>query len=102
MRVNGDIDGRTRIGIELLNRFSQSGRLFFYTKRGLAENRRFRVELLERVLSQIGEITCLDGARISLAGFIDNPRIRSVYAAATNLRPKLAPFSPDSKTISPL
>jgi radical SAM superfamily enzyme YgiQ (UPF0313 family) len=60
------LDGRARIGFELLRRLIQTRRLFFQTSSGPLENRRFRPELFFRVLAQAGEIGCQNGATITL------------------------------------
>ena len=44
--------GRTEIGFELLRNLAESGRMYFWTKRGLIENRRFRADVFRRVISQ--------------------------------------------------
>jgi len=59
-------DSRTQIGMELLRRLCQTQRFYFWTSRGVVENRRFKVELFERVLTQAGEIACQNGAAISV------------------------------------
>ena len=59
-------DSRTQIGIELLRRLYQTKRLDFWTTHGRVENRRFKVELFERVLAQAGEIACQNGATITI------------------------------------
>jgi radical SAM superfamily enzyme YgiQ (UPF0313 family) len=58
--------GRTEIGFELLRNLAASGRMYFWTKRGLVENRRFRTEVFRRVISQAGTITCQNGKMINL------------------------------------
>ena len=62
-------DPRTRIGFELLKTFAETNRLYFSTKRGLIENRKFKPELLLRVLSEAGEIACQSGKTISIGRF---------------------------------
>jgi radical SAM superfamily enzyme YgiQ (UPF0313 family) len=59
-------DSRTQIGMELLARLRQTGRLYFWTHRGPVKNHRFKTALFEKVLEQAGEIGCQNGARISL------------------------------------
>jgi hypothetical protein len=61
-------DPRTQIGIELLDRLRQSDRLYFWSSKGLVENRNFRPNLFWRVLAQAGEIRCLNGATITYEG----------------------------------
>jgi radical SAM superfamily enzyme YgiQ (UPF0313 family) len=60
---------RTRVGFELLNAFAETNRLYFSTKQGLIENRKFKPELLLRVLSGAGEIACQNGTQISVEKF---------------------------------
>jgi hypothetical protein len=55
---------RTEIGFELLRKFAESGRMYLWTRRGLIENKRFRVELFRRVLAQAGTVTCQNGKSI--------------------------------------
>jgi radical SAM superfamily enzyme YgiQ (UPF0313 family) len=59
-------DNRTRIGFELLKLLRETNRLYFWTKRGLVENRKFRPEIFFRVLGQAGEIGCQNGRRITV------------------------------------
>jgi radical SAM superfamily enzyme YgiQ (UPF0313 family) len=59
-------DSRTQIGMELLARLRQTGRLYFWTRDGPVENRRFKAALFERVVEQAGEIGCQNGTTISL------------------------------------
>ena len=61
---------RIEIGFELLREFTESGRMYFWTKHGLIENKRFRTELFRRVLSQAQIITCQNGRSIGL-NFVD-------------------------------
>jgi hypothetical protein len=62
---------RIEIGFELLREFTESGRMYFWTKHGLIENKRFRTELFRRVLSQAQIITCQNGRSIGL-NFVDS------------------------------
>ncbi|MBI4526320.1 MAG: B12-binding domain-containing radical SAM protein [Deltaproteobacteria bacterium] len=62
-------DERTRIGLELLKTLGESERLFFWTKKGLVENKKFKPELFLRVLLGAGEITCQDGNKIFVGEF---------------------------------
>ncbi len=59
-------DPRTQIGFDLLKQLSETGRWYFSTAQGLVENRKFRGELLARVLAEIGTIRCQNGATISV------------------------------------
>jgi radical SAM superfamily enzyme YgiQ (UPF0313 family) len=63
---------RTEIGLELLRTLAESGRMYFWTKRGLVENRRFRTELFRRVISQARNITCQNGKSISVLDYVDS------------------------------
>jgi len=57
---------RTRIGFDLLQQLCETGRLSFSTAQGLVENRKFRTDLLARVLREIGAIRGQHGATISV------------------------------------
>jgi radical SAM superfamily enzyme YgiQ (UPF0313 family) len=59
-------DPRTQIGVELLARLCKTDRLYFWSRRGLVENRRFRTELFRRTFLQAGEIGCQNGAKLSV------------------------------------
>jgi radical SAM superfamily enzyme YgiQ (UPF0313 family) len=63
------LDGRARIGLELLRRLVQTRCLFFETSNGLLENNKFRAELFFHVLAQAGEIGCQNGAKLSVGNF---------------------------------
>ena len=58
-------DPRTQIGVELIKRLLETGRLFFWAP-GLIENRRFKTAVFARVISQSGEIVCQNGQKISV------------------------------------
>lgn len=62
-------DDRTRIGFELLKRLGESHCLYFWTKRGLIENKKFKSGLFFRVLAEAGEIGCRNGSKIAVDGF---------------------------------
>jgi radical SAM superfamily enzyme YgiQ (UPF0313 family) len=64
--------GRTEIGFELLRNLAESGRMYFWTKRGLVENRRFRADVFRLVISQAGTVTCQNGKSISVLGYVDS------------------------------
>jgi radical SAM superfamily enzyme YgiQ (UPF0313 family) len=59
-------DPRTQIGMELLARLCKTDRLYFWSRQGLVENRRFKPELFRRTLQQAGEIGCQNGAKLSV------------------------------------
>jgi radical SAM superfamily enzyme YgiQ (UPF0313 family) len=61
---------RGEIGFELLRKLAESGRMYFWTKQGLVENRRFRAELFRRVISQAGTITCQNGKSINVCNWL--------------------------------
>jgi radical SAM superfamily enzyme YgiQ (UPF0313 family) len=63
---------RTEIGLELLRTLAESGRLYFWTKRGLVENRRFRADVFRRVISQAATVTCQNGKSISVLDYVDS------------------------------
>lgn len=62
-------DSRTKIGLDLLGRLAETGRLYFSTGQGLVENEKFRADLFFRVLREAGEIGCQSGAKISVGDF---------------------------------
>jgi radical SAM superfamily enzyme YgiQ (UPF0313 family) len=62
-------DQKTRIGFELLKVFAETNRLYFWTKQGLIQNRKFKSELLLRVFYEAGEIACQNGQRIAVGDF---------------------------------
>ena len=60
---------RARIGIELIRRLADTARLYFWTRRGLIENHKFKTDIFQRVLLQAGVITCRDGREITVGAF---------------------------------
>ncbi len=62
-------DKRRQIGFELLKRMAETGRLYFWTKNGQIENKKFKTEVFLRVLSEAGEITCRNGNSIAVGEF---------------------------------
>jgi len=66
-------DQRTAVGFTVLKLLRETGHLNFWTHEGLRENKRFRPELLFRVLAQAGEIGCLNGQRIMVDGNVNVP-----------------------------
>jgi len=76
---------RTGLGMNLLKRLTETGRLSFSTRDGLRENQRFRPELFFRVFAQAGTIGCLNGESIVTgrnANFQEESAARSVPSAA--------------------
>ena len=63
-------DDRTRIGFELLRLLRETNRLFFWTKKGLRENTKFKSEIFFRVLQQAGVIGGQKGQRIVVGEFL--------------------------------
>ncbi len=59
-------DPRAAVGIAVLNQLVQTGRLSFWTQRGLHENKHFDGALFFWVLSQAETITCQNGQRIDV------------------------------------
>jgi radical SAM superfamily enzyme YgiQ (UPF0313 family) len=75
-------DHRTRIGFDLLKRLAESRRLYFWTKKGLVENKKFKTELFLRVLLEAGEINCQNGRQIAVREFarsVDHPSRRVFF-----------------------
>ena len=62
-------DDQTRIGFELLRLLRETNRLFFWTKKGLRENTKFKSEIFFRVLQQTGVIGGQKGQRIVVGEF---------------------------------
>ena len=62
-------DERTHMGFEILKLLRQTNRLYFWTRKGLVENRKFRTDLCLHVLSETGEITCLNGKKATVGAF---------------------------------
>lgn len=60
---------RTHIGIELLRLLRETHRLYFWTTKGLRENKKFKPEIFFRVLGQAEKIGCQNGQRIVVGGF---------------------------------
>ncbi len=63
-------DKRLQIGFELLRILAETRRLYFWTKSGLIENKKFRTEIFLRVLAEAGEIACQNGRRIGAGDFV--------------------------------
>jgi radical SAM superfamily enzyme YgiQ (UPF0313 family) len=75
---------RIETGFELLRKLAESGRMYFWTRRGLVENKRFRTELFRRVVARAGTVSCQNGKSIgslsylvSFAGIRTLPRSQS-------------------------
>ena len=65
-------DQRTSIGCDLLQTFVETNRLYFWTKAGLIENRKFNPKVFSRVLSEAGEIGCQNGQRTGVREFVSS------------------------------
>lgn len=59
-------DTRTEAGFELLQRFAETQRLYFWSKQGLVENRYFNGALFLRVIAETKLITGKNGASIHI------------------------------------
>jgi radical SAM superfamily enzyme YgiQ (UPF0313 family) len=75
---------RIETGFELLRKLAESGRMYFWTRRGLVENKRFRTELFRRVVARAATVSCQNGKSIgslsylvSFAGIRTLPRSQS-------------------------
>ena len=69
---------RTEIGFDLLRKFAESGRMYFSTRRGNVENKRFRAEVFRRVIAQAASVTCQNGKSIgSLAYLVSSKKAPS-------------------------
>ena len=62
-------DDRRRIGFELLRLLRETNRLYFWTTKGLRENKKFKAEIFFRVLHEAGVIGCQNGQRIAVGDF---------------------------------
>jgi radical SAM superfamily enzyme YgiQ (UPF0313 family) len=62
-------DNRTCIGFDLLRLLRETNRLYFWTTKGLLENKKFEPEVFFRVLQQAGVIGCQNGQRIVVGEF---------------------------------
>ena len=62
-------DNRTCIGFDLLRLLRETNRLYFWTTKGLLENKKFEPEVFFRVLQQAGVIRCQNGQRIVVRDF---------------------------------
>jgi radical SAM superfamily enzyme YgiQ (UPF0313 family) len=76
---------RTEIGLELLRQFTASGRMYFWTRRGLVENKRFRTEVFRRVISQAKIVTCQDGKSIGSLSYLASSE-ETPYASNCSVR----------------
>jgi radical SAM superfamily enzyme YgiQ (UPF0313 family) len=74
---------RTRVGFQLLKACAETKRLYFSTKHGLVENKKFKPQLLMRVLSEAGEIGCQNGKTISVGKFASCRKDAQSVAAAS-------------------
>ncbi len=78
-------DQRTSIGFELLNCLRETSRLYFWTKQGLVENRKFQTELFLRVLRIAGAITSLSGGKILVGEFACSPAFEATRGFEFNV-----------------
>jgi radical SAM superfamily enzyme YgiQ (UPF0313 family) len=65
---------RTRMGFEVLKHLAARQHLYYFTKTGLLENKRFDGRILAAVFSNAGWIGCQNGSRIVVSrfpGFLD-------------------------------
>jgi hypothetical protein len=62
-------DYRTAIGFELLRRLAENRHFYFWNKKGLIENKKFKTDLFLRVLSEAGVISCQNGKQIAVGEF---------------------------------
>jgi radical SAM superfamily enzyme YgiQ (UPF0313 family) len=62
-------DDRTHIGLELLRLLRETKRLYFWTTKGLRENKKFEPEVFFRVLREAGSVGCLNSQRIVVGEF---------------------------------
>jgi len=60
---------RDQIGVDLLHRLRETGRLYFASPQGTVENRKFRAELFARMLKEANGISSLSGGKIFTGDF---------------------------------
>ena len=84
---------RLRMGSILLQRLAETGVLAFWTRQGLVRNDKFQAELFWRVLRDIGQITCQNGATIAVDGFV------GPHASRSTAMPCLVPLSEPVKEL---
>jgi radical SAM superfamily enzyme YgiQ (UPF0313 family) len=94
-------DLRTRIGFELLKQLALTGRLHARIKRGLVENKKFNVGLLERVFKQAGEVNVLSGGKIVMDEFARTRSYDDQLRISGIVTRNVAPFEPGSNEMSP-
>ncbi len=58
---------RSDVGVVLLKQLLSTGRLYYWTKHGLVENRKFITAIFLRVLAEAQRITCQNGQPIELS-----------------------------------
>jgi radical SAM superfamily enzyme YgiQ (UPF0313 family) len=58
---------RNRVGFEVLRLLLGIGRLYFFTRSGLVENRHFRTALFHRVMARAAVVGCQNGRTIDVA-----------------------------------
>jgi radical SAM superfamily enzyme YgiQ (UPF0313 family) len=76
-------DRRLQIGFELLKLMLGTQRLYFWTKNGLVENKKFRTEVFLGVLSEAENVACLNGSTITVGDLRTVPKLFcSVQSAA--------------------
>jgi radical SAM superfamily enzyme YgiQ (UPF0313 family) len=81
------LTSRIEIGFELLRKFAESGCMYFWTPRGLIENKRFRSGILRRVLARAGSLTCQNGKSIgSLSYLASSEELRTLPRSQSQLR----------------
>jgi len=76
-------DQRTQIGFRLIKNLLETGRLSFWTRKGLIENLKFNAVLFARVLAEAGEIACQNGQTISVRDLARAVTVRNFGSAKT-------------------
>ncbi|HEX9788061.1 MAG TPA: B12-binding domain-containing radical SAM protein, partial [Candidatus Binatia bacterium] len=77
-------DPRARIGLELLSLTARTGRLYFATRAELVENKHFRADLFQKVMSSAATVACQNGRIIDVrsAGFEWNASTPLLFSPA--------------------
>jgi radical SAM superfamily enzyme YgiQ (UPF0313 family) len=94
-------DARTRIGFQLLRQLASMGRLCVWTSNGLIKNKRFKLSLLKKTLTEVNSVITQGGGSIAVGEFARELIANDSYGAAGTVTRNLAPVALDSNEISP-
>jgi hypothetical protein len=62
-------ESRTQIGFALLQQLVKTGCMHFWTSSGMTENKKFKVNLGARVLTETRQVACQKGGKINVTSF---------------------------------